>query len=222
MNNEKITLSVVMTVHDEATLLDQNLPLFLTQSCDTDYEVIVVDDASADETPDVLKRMKSRFPQLYTTFIPHSVPNPCRKRLALTIGAKAAKNDWVVLADIKRPPSNENTYQALMSQAAEQQEGVLTLYGRKKNGGETKCQCWQELNEASPLLTKAERRSGQGHNGRGMKLWRGLYDAVAVRRREIHDVLKFYDQKVTGTHLLPLRMKVMWRTMRNSAIVLNK
>ena len=154
--------------------------------------------------------------------VPYSVPNPSRKRLALTIGAKAAHNDWVVLADIKRPPRNENVYQALMDKAAEQQEGVLTLYSRKKNAGEFKCQCWQQLDEAVPLLSKAERRLGRGHKGRNMKLLRGLYDAVAVRRSEIHDTLKYYDQKVSGPHLMALRMKVMWRSLCNGAVLLNK
>lgn len=221
MKDEKLTLSVVMAVHDEAEQLEQHLPLFLTQKYEAGYEVIVVDDSSADETPDVLKRMKALYPQLYTTFIPYSVANPFRKRLALSVGAKAAHNDWIVLADIKRPPRSEDIYQKVMDKAAEQQEGVLTLYGRKKDGSEVHCQCWQELADAAPLLTKAERHQGRGHKGFGMKMLRGLYDAVAIRRGEIHDMLRYYDRKVTGPRLMTLRMKVIWRNLFNKAELLN-
>ena len=217
MDDKKMTLSVVMAVHDDAEMLEQNLPLFLTQDFDSSYEVIVVDDASVDETPDVLKRMKDRYPQLYTTFLPYCVANCFRKRLALTIGAKAAHNDWVVLADIRRPPRNEHSFQALMNMAAEQQEGVLTLYSRKKNGGETRYQWWQELDDAAPLLTKTERHHDRGHEGNKMKLSRGIYDAVAVRREKIHDTLKYFDQKVDGARLMALRLKVMWENLFNQA-----
>ncbi|MBQ7514153.1 MAG: glycosyltransferase [Prevotella sp.] len=220
-NDKKITLSVVMTVHDDAEMLEQNLPLFLTQDLESDCEVIVVDDASTDETPDVLKRMKDLYPQLYTTFLPYCTANPFPKRLALTIGAKAAHNDWVLLADIKRPPLNEHIFQALMNKVDEQQEGVLALYSRKKNKGETRYQWWQEIDEAAPLLTKTERHLDRGHKGSKMKLSRGIYDAVAVRRKEIHDALKYFDQKVSAARLMALRWKVVWRNLLNRAEPLN-
>ena len=56
--NTNIQLSVVIVVHDEETALEQNLPHFLHQECDTPYEVIVVDDFSTDRTSDVLKQFK--------------------------------------------------------------------------------------------------------------------------------------------------------------------
>ena len=52
---KNVRLSVVMVVHNEAELLQQNLPLFLSQSGNTAYEVVVVDDSSSDATPDILK-----------------------------------------------------------------------------------------------------------------------------------------------------------------------
>ena len=57
-------LSMVMVVHDQGNLLEQNLPQFLTQPCQTTYEVIVVDDTSTDDTPDILKRLKNEHPNL--------------------------------------------------------------------------------------------------------------------------------------------------------------
>ena len=106
-NQKQPSISIVMTVHDQAEALEQNLPAFLTVPYEGTYEVIVVDNMSADETPDVLKRMKAEYPNLYSTFLPESViVNPSRKRLALSIGAKAAHYDYIVLADIRRVPVN--------------------------------------------------------------------------------------------------------------------
>ena len=99
-------LSFVMVVHNQGEMLEHNLPLFLSQPCQMTYEVIVVDDTSTDNTSDVLKQQKEEYPNLYTTFMPVSVTNPSRLRLAMTIGIKAAKGEWIVLADIQRPPTS--------------------------------------------------------------------------------------------------------------------
>ena len=44
-----------MAVCDQAHDLEQNLPAFLTQEYEPGYEVIVVDETSTDDTPNVLR-----------------------------------------------------------------------------------------------------------------------------------------------------------------------
>jgi glycosyltransferase involved in cell wall biosynthesis len=101
-------ISLVIVVHDQAEVLVHNLPQFLAVAGAAQGEVIVVDDSSTDATPDVLKLLKEKNPHLYTTFLPRSVPNNSRLRLALNIGVKAAISNRIVFADIHRPPlSNE-------------------------------------------------------------------------------------------------------------------
>lgn len=212
---ENKTISVIMTVHDQADWIEQNLPVFLTQQYPTAYEVIVVDDASTDDTPDALKRMRAEYSHLYTTFIPKSVPNPCRLRLALTIGAKAAHNDWVVLCDVTRPPQSDLWLQEIVHTVeANLAEVVMTYRGRKESAPD-RYQAWGELAEAAPLLRKAERRTGRGHRGRWFKGCRGLYAAVAVPRRLVHETLKHYDDPVRGRRLQGLRLHVIWKNLLN-------
>ena len=91
---------MVIVVHDQAEALERNLPQFLTVASAAQGEVIVVDDSSADDTPNVLKLLKESNAHLYTTFLPKSVPNNSRLRLALNIGVKAAISQRVVFADI--------------------------------------------------------------------------------------------------------------------------
>ena len=98
------TFSIIMSVCDDACLIEENLPAFLEQEYEPGYEVIVVDESSTDNTADVLKLQKNEHPNLYTTFLPRPNRLVNRPRLALTLGVKAAKNDWVVFTDISTPP----------------------------------------------------------------------------------------------------------------------
>ena len=214
MDKPEYKLSVVLTVHDQADDVERNLPILLSQQYDAGYEVIVVNEASTDETPDVLKRLGAEYSHLYTTFIPKSVPNPSQKRLALTIGAKAAKNDYVVLADITRPPRTPQSLQLLayaISNAGGD-EVVMAYRGRRKNDGE-RYQTWATLDDAAPLLRKAERRNGRGHQGRYCVMHRGLYEAVAVPRRIIHDTLRYYDCELRGIRLWSHRLRIFLKSL---------
>lgn len=92
-------LSVVITAHNQSAALSRNLQAILSQSYPADFEVIVVNAASNDDTEDVLKRFKSQNKNLYTTFTPDSSRYMSRKKLAITLGVKAAKNEWIILTE---------------------------------------------------------------------------------------------------------------------------
>ena len=195
-------ISIVMTVHDQADLLEQNLPAFLTLPYDGQYEVIVVDNMSTDDTPDLLKRMKAEHPRLYTTFLPSSViVNPSRKRLALSIGAKAAHHDYIVLADIRRTPVNAEWLAGLA-------DGEASLvYSNRKLNRVTHVVA-TDLKDLSHIILKAERRSFKDYWSKWLRKRRGLYDAIGVRREHVFDAIMLYDQKIRGFRLLGLRLRV--------------
>lgn len=198
-----------MAVHDQADLLEQNMPRFFTQQGEVEYEVIVVDDSSSDDTPDVLKRMKAQYAHLYTTFLPKSeVVNPSRSRLALTIGAKAAHHPWIMLADITRPFLTDTWLTDLASCIGSDSEVVMSYADKRMT-----VQTFDSLEEASPLICKAERNSGKGHRGRFFAFRRGLYHTTAIRKERIHDSIKLYDLKIRGFKLAGLRMTVLWHNL---------
>lgn len=91
-------LSVVITAHNQADALRRNLPMFLEQDYD-DYEVIVVNAASTDHTEEVLKELELRYPTLHHTFVPQSARYISTKRLALTLGIRAARYENVVISE---------------------------------------------------------------------------------------------------------------------------
>ena len=205
-------IAVVMAVNDHAQELEEHLEKFLNLPFNGHYRVIVVDEASTDDTSDVLKRMKAAHDNLYTTFLPRSVRNPSKTRLALTIGVKATTSPRVVLASINRPPTSVSWLQELSDSTA---EIVMAYSNRKKSGITWRKQEHPLLEDATALITKAERRSGRGHCGHWMKYHRGMYDAVAVNRERIYDAIKLFDKAVGPWQLTRLRLHVFWQNLFN-------
>ena len=105
-NNEQPPVSVIICAKNESDNLAAFLPLVLEQDY-PQYEVIVVNDGSTDETELLLKDLKERYPQLYYTYVPEQTQIISRKKLALTIGIKAAKHELLLFTDADcRPRSS--------------------------------------------------------------------------------------------------------------------
>ncbi len=100
-------VSVILCAHNESYNLSQYLQALLTQDY-PEYEVIVVDDGSEDETRAVIDSYMTRDQRLHMTFVPYGARVQSTKKLALTLGAKAAQYDYLLLTDADCvPESNE-------------------------------------------------------------------------------------------------------------------
>ena len=89
-------ISVIVCSEDDANNLEVLLPQILEQDYPAPFEVIVVNDGHVDATKDVIARLESRYSNLYMTFTPQDSRALSRKKLALTLGIKAAKYGVVV------------------------------------------------------------------------------------------------------------------------------
>lgn len=118
-------ISIIMAVHDNASELERNLPVLLGQDYAPGYEVIVVDESSTDDTEDILKRFKNRNNNLYTTFIPESSHYLSRRKLALTLGVKAAHNEWIIIMDADCKPTDGHWLQAMAYHCDDSHDLVL-------------------------------------------------------------------------------------------------
>ena len=197
---ENIRISIIIVVHDQAEILSKNLPGFLSVAKEADAEVIVVDDMSTDTTPDVLKQLRGEYDNLYTACLPQSVIiNPSRMRLALTVGVKATRGEYIVIADITRPPVSTEWLTELA-------DGEVAAVFTNRKRDEVKHLVGTHVEDLFPMVLKAERKGGQGHRGRWLKFRRGLYDAVSVKRGHAFDLVKQFDQKASGWKLVGLRL----------------
>jgi glycosyltransferase involved in cell wall biosynthesis len=91
-------VSVVICARDEAINLRNNLPAILEQN-HPDYEVVVVNDCSEDDSDMVLKELEQKYPHLRVTTIRKDEKFTHGKKLALTIGIKATRNECLLLTD---------------------------------------------------------------------------------------------------------------------------
>ncbi|MFC2115178.1 glycosyltransferase [Bacteroidota bacterium] len=123
-------VSVIICAKNEEENLKANLPLFLEQDY-PDYEVIVVNDASTDESADVLADLQKKYPHLRTSVIKENVHIRRGKKLALTLGLKAAKHDWVLLTDADCIPAG-NKWLATMQRNFKKKVGIVLGYGGYK------------------------------------------------------------------------------------------
>ena len=91
-------LSVIVVACNQDTQLRQNLPTRLEQDY-PDYEVIVVDDNSNDDTTDILMYLQTRYPHLQIRTTPDSARRISHRKLSMMLGIKAAQGEWLVFTD---------------------------------------------------------------------------------------------------------------------------
>ncbi len=190
-NNHQPTFSIVIAVNDQADDLRTDLPTLLSQQYEG-YELIVVDENSSDGSKDILKQEKEKASNLYTTFLPAYQFQKNRRRLAFTLGVKAAKNEWLVFTDLPLKHISAEWLSQLAEQTTDSTALILGYINEKKDS--TKYRNYESIDEAMNLVRQAERwRSGIGHD-RWMHTLKTStrYDFIAVRKEFGHDLLKYY------------------------------
>ncbi len=103
---EQPPVSVIICAKDESDNLRKFLPFVLQQEY-PNFEVIVINDGSTDESDILLNDLSVEYPNLRTTFVPVGANNLSTKKLGLTLGIKAAKNDWLLFTDADCMPEDK-------------------------------------------------------------------------------------------------------------------
>lgn len=117
-------ISVIIASKNESENLAQNLPSILEQDY-PNFEVIVINSGSTDETDILLKGLEQKYPQLYHTYIPQEAETNNEKKLALSVGIKAAKNEILLFTEAYCRPSSNQWISAFAREFAKGKEVVL-------------------------------------------------------------------------------------------------
>jgi len=99
-------LSLVIAARNEAENLRRNIPLWMAQT-HPDFEVVVVNDSSWDETGLVLQEFAQVYPRLRIVSVEEQDKYPTGKKFALTLGIKAATHPHLVFTDADCRPASE-------------------------------------------------------------------------------------------------------------------
>lgn len=107
-------VSVIICAHNESYNLKAYIQSLLTQDYPT-FEVIVVNDGSEDSTQAVIESYAILDSRVRTTFVPNGARVKSTKKLALTLAAKAAKYDYLLLTDADCRPETIHWISAMMA-----------------------------------------------------------------------------------------------------------
>ncbi|OFY93457.1 MAG: hypothetical protein A3K10_17905 [Bacteroidetes bacterium RIFCSPLOWO2_12_FULL_31_6] len=118
-------VSVVICAKNEEKQLERNLPFFLQQNHPS-FEIVIVNDASTDNTSTVLFNFQKQFKNL--TIITLSPEQSCGKKNALTNGITASKYDHLLLTDADCTPKSKN-WISKMSMNFTSKNDIILGYG---------------------------------------------------------------------------------------------
>lgn len=100
-------VSIIIPIVGQPDVLQKSLPLFLQQDYSNGVQLIVVIEKGDYATENILQQYEQDS-RVYVTYIPESSRYMSRKKLAITIGVKAAKTDWVFITDPTNMPKDEH------------------------------------------------------------------------------------------------------------------
>lgn len=186
---EQAPISVIIYARDEAENLRRNLPAVLAQDY-PQFEVIVITDSDKDECADYLTQLEGQYPNLYHSFIPDSSRYISRKKLAVTLGIRASKYDWMVLTEPDCLPQSNRWLQLLARNFTTRTQVVLGYSGYDRGRG------WLARNAAFDTLFSAMRYLGWA-------LARSPY--MGIGRNLAYRKEAFYAHKGFSAHLNLLR-----------------
>lgn len=117
-------VSVIIASKNHSEELKKNLPPILQQDYPR-FEVIVVNCGSTDETDIVLNALQLQYPHLYHTYVPAETDVVTEKKLALTLGIKAAKNELLLFTEAYCRPCSDRWIRAFAREFSKGKEIVL-------------------------------------------------------------------------------------------------
>ncbi len=119
-----VPVSVIICARNEAENLEKHLPAFLAQD-HPDFEIVVVNDCSTDHTEEVLMNLKVDHPHLRYTSIQPDRKFTHGKKLAVTVGIKAARHEHLLLSDADCYPSSDQWVSRMSAHFSDTTELVL-------------------------------------------------------------------------------------------------
>ena len=127
MNN----VSIIVTLEEQQAQLRDLLPRLLSLRYGGEYEVIVVDKMHDKDLKEWLEEMEVHHSNLCHTFCPASARGIDTQRLALTLGAKAANYEWLVIMPVDAKLRDEDWLRKLLAGVTDETDIIIGVNDRK-------------------------------------------------------------------------------------------
>lgn len=170
-------VSVIVYAHGEPEDLRRNLPALLTQDY-PDYEVIVVNDGSDADSEDVLKLFSNEYKNLYYTYVPVDTQYLSHKKLALTMGIKAARHDILLFTEADCRPLGPKWIEAMADPYNPETDIILGFCAyRHTKGFLHKLIAYDNLTDGLQMISSALSHHPFTGNGRNLSYRKKLFFA---------------------------------------------
>ena len=176
-DKEAKPVSIIVYAHGEPEDLRKNLPVLLNQDY-PDYEIIVVNDGSDAESEDVLKLFSNEYKNLYYTYVPVDTQYLSHKKLALTMGIKAARHDLLLFTEADCRPLGPEWIKAMAGSYNPETDIVLGFCAyRHTDGFLHKLVAYDNLTNGLQMISSALSHHPFTGNGRNLSYRKKLFFA---------------------------------------------
>ncbi len=170
-------VSVIVYAHGDPEELRRNLPALLNQDY-PEYEVIVTNDRSDIESKNVLEQLSTEYRHLHYTDIPADTRYMSHKKLALTMGIKAAKHDILLFTETDCTPISPKWITTMAGTYDRETEIVLGFCTyRHTDGFFQKLIAYDNLMNGLQMLSSALTHHPYTGNGQNLSYRRQLFFA---------------------------------------------
>jgi glycosyltransferase involved in cell wall biosynthesis len=186
---KKVPISVIVCAKNEAENVKKFFPLLISQNY-SDYEIVLIDDASSDETLELFEEYEKQHSNVKLVKVQNNEAFWGNKKFALTLGIKAATKDYLVFIDADCYPNSKDWLQQITAQFTMKKTIVLGYgaYDKIKNSFLNKIIRYETLLTAVQYFSWA--KIGKPYMGVGRNLAykksvffdnRGFMDHMQVR-----------------------------------------
>lgn len=125
---EEIPVSVIVCAKSEEKNLQELVPLLLKQN-HSNFQLILINDASSDNTQDVIESFEAKDKRIKTVNVKNNESFWGNKKYAVTLGIKTAKHNHLLFTDADCRPLSENWIQSMSSNFSEK-KSIIIGYGK--------------------------------------------------------------------------------------------
>jgi glycosyltransferase involved in cell wall biosynthesis len=181
---KKIPISVIVCAKNEEENVKNFIPILASQNY-PDFEIVLIDDASSDETLELFEAFEKQYSNVKLVKVENNEAFWGNKKFALTLGIKAAKNEYLLFTDADCYPTSTEWITQMSSQFTQQKTIVLGYgaYEKIKNSFLNKIIRFETLLTATQYFSWA--KLGKPYMGVGRNL--------AYKREEFFKTNGFID-----------------------------
>lgn len=128
---KRVPVSVIVCAKNEAEKVQKLVPLLATQDY-PDFEIVLIDDASSDDTLDIFEEFEKQYSNIRLVKVANNEAFWGNKKYALTLGIKAAKKEYLLFTDADCYPTSNEWITAMTSRFTTNRTIVLGYGGYEK------------------------------------------------------------------------------------------